>query len=164
MAEAEISAGIEIISWEVPEFHKHDRGRWWYILSGVLAVALIVYAVASGNFLFAVIILVGGFVMMFNDARHPQMVSISVTTEGIVIGNKFYDYDEIRHFAIVYKPAFDLKRVYFEFKNPVRQRLSLSLFDVNPLFLREHLVKYLSEDVDRNEEPLSEFVTRLLKL
>jgi hypothetical protein len=164
MAETEISAGLEIVSWEVPEFNKHERGRWWYALFGLIAVALIAYAVLSGNFLFAVIILIGGFVMILTDARHPRPVSVTVTTEGVVVGNRFYDYDEMRHFAIVYKPAFDLKRVYFEFKSPMKQRLSLALFDINPLYLREHLSKYLAEDLDRNEEPLSEFVSRLLKL
>lgn len=168
MAEDQVNeiepAGLEIISWEVPEYHKHDRSRWWYILFAAICIGLIIQAVLTANFLFAVILVIAGFVMIINDARHPAPVLFSITTEGIVIGRKFYDYDQIKHFAIVYKPAENLKRLYFEFKHAAKPRLSVALFDVNPLFLREHLGKYISEDAERTDEPTSEFLGRILKL
>lgn len=157
-------AGLEIISWEVPEFHKHDRSRWWYVVFAVIGLGLIIQAVLTSNFLFAVILVIAGFVIIVNDARHPSNVIFSITTEGVVVGRKFYDYDEIKHFAIVYKPAQDLKRLYFEFKSTAKPRLSVGLLDVNPLFLREHLSKYVSEDLERTDEPTSEFLGRILKL
>ncbi len=156
--------GMEIIAWEVPEYHKHDRGRWWYIIFAVICMGLIIQAIFTGNFLFAVILVIAGFVIIINDARHPAPVSVRITTEGVMVGRKFYDYDEMKHFAIVYKPAEDLKRLYFEFKTVTKPRLSVALFDINPLYIREHLTKYLSEDLERLDEPTSEFLARILKL
>lgn len=156
--------GFEIVSWETPEYQRHDRPSWWYGVYAVLAVGLIIFALTTSNFLFAVIIVIASFVILLHDARNPQPVLISLTTEGIVVGNRFYDYDEVKHFAIVYKPAQNLKRLYFEFKAARKHRLSLALHDTNPLFIRENLLKFLPEDLDRTDEPLSEFLGRVLKL
>ncbi len=156
--------GFEIISWETPEYHTHDRATWWYVIYAIIAIALIVYALYTNNFLFAIILVVGSFVIILNDARTPQNVIISLTTEGIIVGHRFYDYDEIKHFSIIYKPTQNLKKLYIQFKALTKQRLSIALHDTNPLFIREHLVKYVPEDLERTDEPLSEFISRVLKL
>ena len=114
--------------------------------------------------MFAIILVIGSFALIVNDARTPQEVLISLTTEGIIIGNRFYDYDEIKNFSIVYKPNRDLKQLYFDFKSFAKHRLSIALHDTNPLFLRDHLLKYLPEDLERTDETTSEIISRLLKL
>ncbi len=155
---------LEIISWEVPEYEKHNRSRAWYLLFALISLGLLAFAVFTANFLFGIIIIIAGFVLILNDARHPHLVPIVVTSEGIVVGRKFYDYDTLLSFSIVYKPAEDVKRVYFEFKSRNRPRLSIQLQDVNPLFLRENLARYMTEDLERIDESLSEALTRALKL
>lgn len=158
------SLGLEIVTWETPEYHQHERPSWWYIVYALIAIGLIVVALSTNNFLFAIIIVIGSFVIILHDARSPQNVLISLTTEGIIVGNRFYDYDQIKHFAIVYKPTHNLKRLYFDFKSVAKHRLSLALHDTNPLFVRENLLKYLPEDLQRTNEPLSEYLSRLLKI
>lgn len=158
------SLGMEIVTWETPEYHQHDRPTWWYIVYAIIAIGLVIFSLSTNNFLFAIIIVIGSFVVILHDARSPQNVLISLTTEGIIVGNRFYDYDQIRHFAIVYKPTHNLKRLYFDFKSITQHRLSLALHDTNPLFVRENLLKYLPEDLQRTDEPLSEYLSRLLKL
>jgi len=155
---------IEIISWEVPEYEKHSRTKRWYILFGAVMIAMIIYAIFSANFLFAIILIVAGFVLIINDARTPQMVTISLTTDGIFIGRKFYDFDDFRDFSIVYKPNIRVKQLYFEFKSLTKHRLSIPLLDVNPIFLRENLGQYLTEDLERTDQTASEALAKLLKL
>lgn len=160
----DLEFGLEIMSWEIPEYHKHERGHWWYILYALIGVGLVVQALIYGNFLFALIIVIGSLALILNDARHPKSIPVIITTEGLIVGGSFYDYDSIKHFTVVYKPAEHVKRVYFIFKSAVRHRLSLALADANPLFVREQLMKYLPENLERTDEPLSEFLARLLKL
>jgi len=62
-----------------------------------------------------------------------------------------------------YEPD-EAKTLFFEFKNRVRPRLSIPLENKNPLKIRAILLKYLPEDVERENEPLSEQLSRLLKL
>jgi len=92
------------------------------------------------------------------------LVKISLTEEGIIVGRKFYDYDEFKNFSIVYKPKQETKSLYFEFNNSLRPRLSIPLKKMNPLLIRKNLLKYLPEDLDRTDRPLSEELGKLFKL
>jgi len=51
-----------------------------------------------------------------------------------------------------------------EYKAMMKQRLSIPLMGQDPLLVRKYLLKYLPEDLERNNPPLSEQITRLLKL
>jgi hypothetical protein len=164
MPENQINYGKEIMGWLVPEYEKHERSGGWYVIAGAVAIALLIYCFFTANFLFAVIIIVTALVIILHHGREPERVKFSLTDEGIAIGRKFYDYDEIKDFAIVYKPRIEVKRLYFEFKNALRHRLSVPLENMNPLMVRETLLKYLKEDLERADQPLSEGLAKLFKL
>lgn len=152
------------ISWEVPEYEKYERGKGWYIFSSMVAFLLILYSFLTGNFLFAIIIIIATIVVVLHDGQETVLVKISLTDEGVVVGRKFHDYDEFKDFSIVYKPKQGIKNLYFEFKSVVRPRLSIPLEKMNPLIIRENLLKYLEEDLDRTDQPLSEELAKLFKL
>ncbi|NTW22325.1 hypothetical protein HGA34_02130 [Candidatus Falkowbacteria bacterium] len=156
--------GVAEMTWRVPEYEKHERDRRWYILAGVVVVLLVVYAFWTDNFLFMGIILLGSFILVLNETQEAPQVEISLTDEGVVVGRKFYDYDQLNNFGIVYKPNIGAKNLYFEFKSPMKQRLSIPLMEQDPLAVRKELLKYLPEDLDRTNRPLSENLSRLLKL
>jgi len=159
-----IDYGKEIISWKVPEYEKHERSRNWYIIITGLALLLLIYSFFSGNFLFAVIIIIAAAVIILHDGNEPILIKVSLTDEGVVVGRKFYDYDEFKDFSVVYKPRQEVKNLYFEFKNAIKPRLSIPLDKQNPLLIRENLLKYLPEDLDRTDQPLSEGLAKLFKL
>jgi len=160
----QIDYGDEIIGWSVPEYEKHSRTKTWYIAASAIAGLLLIYSLWTANFLFAVIVIIAGLVIIIHDGQEPDMARFSITDEGIVIGKKFYDFDEIKNFSIVYKPKQGVKNLYFEFKNALKHRLSIPLQDMNPLPIRENLLKYLDEDLERTNQPLSESIAKLLKL
>lgn len=155
---------METISWEVPEYDTHDRTRNWYYVAGVIGVLLLVYSVITSNFLFAGIIIIAALVIILTDGKEPQKVQIRLTDEGVEVGRKFYDYDEIKDFAIVYKPKMGVKNLYFEFKTVTKPRLSIPLLDRDPLIIRDKLLKYLQEDLERTDQPLSEGLAKMFKL
>ena len=154
----------DVVSWEVPEYDTHNRSKSWYVKASVIALALILYSFLTANFLFAVIIIIVSLVIVLNDGKEPEKVIFSIVDEGIVIGKRFYDFDDIKNFAIVYKPNQGVKNLYFEFKNVLTHRLSIPLENINPLPIRENLLKYLPEDLDRTDQPLSEGLAKLFKL
>ena len=152
------------ISWPVPEYDKHEKGGGWYIFYSLIAFLLILYSFLSGNFLFAVIIIIAAIVIVLRDGQEPDFVKISLTEEGVIVGRKFYDYDEFKNFSIVYKPKLEIKNLYFEFSNSLKPRLSIPLKKMNPLLIRKSLLRYLPEDLDRTDRPLSEELGKLFKL
>lgn len=166
MAESAKTAdyGKKMISWTIPEYDKHEREKGWYIVAAIVGLIFIIYSFFSGNFLFAAIVIIGALVIMIHDGQEPMKIDFSITDEGLIVGKKFYDYDVIKDFSIVYKPHDNVKNLYFEFKNAVRPRLSIPLKSMNPLPIRENLLKYLLEDLERTDQPLSEALAKMFKL
>ncbi len=156
--------GEEIVSWEVPEYEKPERNKNWYYIAISIVIIFLSYSLYTTNFLFGLIIIISTIIFYIHDHRNPDIVEVSLTTEGISVGRKFHDFDEIKDFSVVYKPHYGVENLYFEFKDSVKHRLSIPLFDTNPLPIRENLLKYLPEDLERTDAPDSEGLARLLKL
>ncbi len=163
-ASEKIDYGDEIMGWKVPEYEKHERTKSWYIIATTVALLLLLFSFVTLNFLFAVIIIVVALVVIIHDGREPDKIKVSITDEGVFVGKKFFDFDEFRNFAVVYKPHQEVKNLYFEFKSFIRPRLSIPLQNVNPLSIRKNLLKYISEDLDRTDQSLSEGLAKLFKL
>jgi len=154
----------ELIFWTAPEFEKYERTKRWYTVAIAAAALMLLFAFFTANFLFAVIIIVVALIIILHDGREPERVKIAITDEGVTVGKRFFDYDDLKDFSIVYKPRVGVKNLYFEFKNIVRPRLSIPLENMNPLPIREILLKYLPEDLERTDQPISEALARLFKL
>ena len=166
----------QYIRWQVPEYKKPERGRNWYIIAGAFALLCLflsffnfsgwhlIFLGLSSNFLFALIIILATIVMIINDSQTAAMIDVELGPEGVKIGRNFYDYDILKNFAVLYKPKQSLKNLYFEFKTSMRPRLSLPLRRLDALTVRNFLIRYLSEDQERTDAPLSEQLTKLLKL
>ncbi|HAM88416.1 TPA: hypothetical protein DDY55_04950 [Candidatus Falkowbacteria bacterium] len=156
--------GKEIYKWQVPEFDKHFRPQSWYILASGIAVVLLLLSLKTANFLFAVIIIIATLIIILHDGKEPDLVDFSMYSEGIMIGKRFYDYDELKNFSVIFKPSQNVKNLYFEFNGFIKPRLSIPLMDMNPLQIRETLLKYIKEDLERTDQPVSEGLANLLKL
>ena len=153
-----------IDSWQVDEYEKRARSKKWYILAAVAAFLMMLFSFFTSDFLFAVIIVIASLIFILHSGHEPDRVTISLTEEGIIVGRNFYDYDDIKNFAVVFKPRKDVKNLYIEFKTVLKHRLTIPLGNKDPLFVRDNLLKYLSEDLERTDEPMSESLARLFKL
>jgi len=164
------------LRWQVPEYRKPDRNQTWYILAAIFIVICLffcfftvrswslVFLGYSSNFLFALILIIAAIIMIINESQPTIMVDIELGPEGLKVGTKFYDYDELKNFAVLYKPKQGIKNLYFEFKASLRLRLSIPLRRLDALTVRNFLIRYLDEDLERVAPPLSEQLTKLLKL
>ena len=164
MERAKINYGEVLHSWIVPEYMQHKRSRLWYISASIAGLVLIIYSLFSANFLFAVIIIVGTLIIIIHDGQKPARVKIAITDEGVVIGRVFYDYNELKNFATVEKKNENIKNLYFEFKSALRQRLSIPLDGMEINDIKTTLLRHLPLDKERTDIPVSEQLSRLLKL
>ena len=153
-----------IINWMVPEYEAYERSKSWYIAASIIAVIVLIYALWTANFLFVVIIVLAATVIILNDNGNPENVGFAIADEGLIIGQKFIDFDELKNFSIIYKPRQNTKQIYFEFHNVLRPRLSIQLNNMNPLKIRDILLNYLQEDLERENEPFSERIGKLFKI
>ncbi|MBI4599252.1 hypothetical protein HY734_03610 [Candidatus Uhrbacteria bacterium] len=155
--------GSPLLSWEVDEYPRHERSRTWYIAGAVVGVLLIVYAIATANFLFAVIILMVGIITLLSTFQDPEKVDVVLTTTGVVIGNSFHDYQEMKDFSIAYSPP-DVKLLYLDFQKLWHPMVSIPLEDTDPNEVRGILLQYCPENLNRTDETLTDMIRRLYKL
>lgn len=154
--------GKELIRWEVSDQSDHVRGALWYIFAAAAAIGFLIWAIATRNFLFAFIVIMFGVIIMTHRIRPSVRYEFVISELGIRLGSRFYPWKDIARFWIVYEPP-DVKTLYFDFGG-LRPRLPVPLEDTDPNRVRKILLTVLTEDTARNEEPLSDWVARILKI
>jgi len=161
--EAPIQIGAPQMAWEVDEYPQHQRSRTWYLVTGIFGVVMIIYAIATANFLFAVIILMTGVITLLATFMPPDRVPVVITNTGVVVSDMYYDFEAIKDFAIVYDPP-EIKYLYLEFDSPWHPLVSVPLEDEDPNEVRELLLPYLIENIHRTDERLTDALRRVYKL
>jgi len=151
------------ITWKIPEYREYERSKKWYMISAAISAALIMYAVVTSNFLFAMIIIIAIITIALHDNKKAAALDFSITENGIRIGEAFYDYSLFKNFWIYYEPS-EAKTLFFEFKNSLRPRLSVPLQNKNPLKIRAILLAHMTENIQMENEPLSEQISRIIKI
>jgi hypothetical protein len=150
-------------SWEVDERPKYNRGLLWYVIAFAVGGGLLVYSVYSANFLFALMIVMFALIMYLTNMGKARRVMFSITDLGIIMGEAFYPYKDIRRFWFIYDPP-DIKNLYLEFKSAFVPRMTVPMEDMNPNLVRQVLGQFVREDFSEDEEPFSEFLSRILKI
>ena len=163
MSEQPTTYGTSVVRWETWEYPKYDRSRFWYMIAGAVGIGLLLFAIFTGSFLFAVFILMVGIIFFLSHLREPDRITVHVTTNGVLLGRHFYAFRELKDFAIVYQPP-AVKILYLDFVNAFHPLTSIPIEDADPNAIREALMPYVLEDLDRTEETLTDMVARLYKL
>lgn len=159
----ETNTGRVIFEWLFKEYEQYDRSKRWYIIVLILGIAMVAYALFTANYLFALVIILFGIVMYLHEMQAPMDVYFGITETGVILGKKFYKFSELEGFWIIYNPP-DVKNLYFRLKNVVKFRIKIPLMDFDPNPIREYIKRYLIEESEQEEEPLSDRLARLLKI
>ncbi|MGC9049026.1 MAG: hypothetical protein ACP5IX_02310 [Patescibacteria group bacterium] len=159
----EADHGKKLAEWEFSEYVKYQRTLAWYIGLGIIGAAVIIYSIFSKNFLFALIVILIGFILVLHSKREPAGLKCLIFEDGIQVGTRFYDWDEIKSFRLVYKPP-KVKLLYIDLKSILMPDFSVPLNNQNPLEIRQILKIYLPEDLEKQYETLTDRMNRWLKL
>jgi len=160
-----IEAGFGKIQfmWFFPEFIKHERGKYWYIAAVIIFSLLFLYSYISSNPFFALIVALFILMYFFLGKKDPEYIPCLLTQDGLVIGDKFTEYSKFGTFYIIYNPP-GIKNLYFQPKNNLRPRIVVPLENENPVEIRRLLLKYIDEDLEKEEIPASETISHILKI
>lgn len=157
------NVGQVTLRWSFREFRELNRSVTWWVTAGGVALAMIIYAVIIANFLFALIIIMVAFIFVGETRRTPRTLECKITSTGVVVGKKYWRWSDFLNFWITYNPP-AVTNLYLVPKNPFDPRITVPLEKTNPLKVREFLTKHITEDLEREDEPTSEAINRLLKL
>ncbi|MFZ2190491.1 MAG: hypothetical protein WA057_06540 [Candidatus Magasanikiibacteriota bacterium] len=151
--------GDMLHEWTIQEYEQHDRGRLWYIIMIALGLGFVLIGIFTGNFLFSLIIILAGIIIFLQSNQAPLQVSFKITELGIVIGNRFYKYSEFLDFYIIYQPP-RVKTLFLETNSALRPLVRIPLLDKNPVDVRHSLLEFLTENLEKEDEPLSDRIAR----
>jgi len=159
----EIANAQSLFVWEMPSHEQHERTPVWYLIVSLLALASVVYGVLANNYLFALIVLISAVILILVNNDEPGNILVQIGHNGIVVDGNFVLYDQLADFSVIYHPPFT-KVLYLERKISFKPRIKLYLEDQDPLAIRQHLLKYLPENLDLRDEHVSDIVGRLLRI
>ena len=126
-------------------------------------LALFIYAIWSYNFLFAVIIIIIATIIFIHEKREPEPLPFSITYKGITLADDFIPYKNIKKFWIVYEPP-EIKKLYFQLDRKLRAELSVPLLNMNPVYIRQILLKYLPEDLEQKNPSTDDLLEKMFKI
>jgi len=149
--------------WETPEHERHDRGSKWYVVMGAVALLFVAYAIWTTNYLFALIVLLLAITIILIGNEKPRKILVQVGHHGLVLDGHFISYEDLEHFAIIYQPPM-IKTLYLYPKNSVLPRYRIYLGDQDPVGVRDHLRRYVAENLEMRDEHASDIIGRLLRL
>jgi hypothetical protein len=173
--------GEVLASWQFPEHIKHERSLKWYVFFFLLVAIIITLSVfgfdvtlfrISGqpfglsfdkNYLFIVLIVLFLILYFYYERKEIENMTIFLTEDGVVINNKLIEYKSLDDFYLVYFPP-KIKNLYLQPKNLLKPIIIIPLEDENPIEVREILLRYLKEDLEKEEMPTSESLSKIFKL
>lgn len=93
------------VSWRAAEFEYVERSRGWYVLLGIVAAIFIAASLWQGNVFFALFIALAGVVLVTVSRRKPPVVEFCVDGEGVSIGTRRLQYDDLEGFSFHDRPG-----------------------------------------------------------
>jgi len=117
------------IEWETTLSLNKERDIGWYLTFGIILIILLIYALFSKNFLFALILILGAILIV----KQPidRKIKCLLDDEGfkIVNENKIYEYEDIENFYI-FENTNELTQLHilvFNFKKRIIPHLKINI-------------------------------------
>ncbi len=157
----EIKPEEVLMQWKALEFKQYDRPKSWYISLLLIAGGLIIYSLLTANYLLIIITIILAVIINSLTRKNPETLDIAITSKGIKVNEKLYTFTEdLESFWILYDPP-ELKTLNFKRQQRFIPELSIQLEKQNPLKIREFLLEYLEEEIER-EEHMADQISRKL--
>lgn len=132
------------ISWRTPEYEYREKTTDWYWTLGIITLLLAIFAIWERNFIFFVMIIVGSFTVVLYAVKRPSIVSITISGRGVQIDDRLFPYETLQSFWIFYEIGGE-KEISFKTKGAISNSLKIPLGDLDPLEVRELLLRFLPE-------------------
>jgi hypothetical protein len=151
---------IAPLHWQTLEYEERERSADWYWAVGIITVSLAIASIIFNNVLFALVIILGGFVLSVYAARPPHEIDIVLDDLGIKIDKIFYPYRTLESFWVEQRG--DSFRVLVKSQRLIMPYIiiPINLEEVEPEDVQTYLRRYLPE-VFHSESPLHHLMEHL---
>ena len=148
-----------LLSWEAFDFERDPQARQFLIYIGAALAIGGLAAIFFGNFLFAALLLISGGLIAAQAYREPKLMHFAVTSRGVKIARRLYEYDDLKSFWLSYDPPL-FKELVVTSKKTLMPLVRVPLGNLDPLPLREILLRFLPEV--KYEESVIDIISKRL--
>lgn len=151
-----------LLSWDAPEYIKHAKGKLWFLLSGIVVIFFVLYAIWTSSWTMAVAFIALAGVYSITHHKEPGRIRVNVDDFGITVAGKKIPYNQIKTFWIISKPPIVnvLKLLLTE---KFMGEMTIQLDGQDPGEVRKILIRHIPEFEGRGES-FVDFIIRSFKL
>ncbi len=150
----------EVIEWSALEHEARERGPYWFLFPGVVALALIIFGFFSKNYFFIAFVIPAFLLLGVYMKRDPRTVSYAIDGEGVKAAGTIYPFSNIKSFYVFDKNG--VNELSLEVKSVLSPFLRLPLGETNPGKVRTCLIRFLPEE--EHKELATDQIARSLGL
>ena len=105
-AAQQIDQTADIINWEAQDSIIGEKNRLWYVLFGVVIVALLAVSWLISSWTFAALIIVSAIaIVVVRTSSAARTVSYSLSGIGFYIDGKIHEYSQFKSFGVLKEPG-----------------------------------------------------------
>jgi hypothetical protein len=131
------------LGWRALEYDYHERSPDWFWAVGIITIALSITAVILHDVLFALVIVLSGFVLSLYAARPPKEIDITLNEKGVRVEKVFYPYHTLESFWLEENET--SSRILIKSQRLVMPYIILPIGDADPEDVHEYLLHHLPE-------------------
>ncbi len=149
-----------VLSWTALARPRVERTKRWYVTAGVVACAVVAYALFTGAWTLAIVTVIAGAMYPLVHDHRPPSASIALHDSGILFNDDFVRWDQLAGFWFLTTPA------YTELRFVPRaggKRMAIHTGTLDPANLRMILGQRLPE-LKHKRESLIDIFIRVCKL
>lgn len=148
-----------LLAWKSPEFVYHPKSFKWHLFVFLTLAIIIVISFFMQQWFAIVVFLLAAVVLIQYAETKPKVVDVVLTSFGMQFGTRFYAYNSIKSFWIVYSP--EIKILNFEPTKRFLPIITIQLEDVDPFQVKNILKDYILEETERTEDIFDKIVRYL---
>jgi len=133
-----------IYKWRALEHEIQEKDKKWYLVTGLILAAIILYAIFTDGLIMAITFILIGVVGYIVLNKKPREINFYITDDGVVADREIYEFEEVTSFWIFYEIN-GMKVISLHTKNKFMPFVHIPLGKEDPVKIREILLNYLEE-------------------
>ncbi len=155
------TAPLPLLAWEAPSLPPHERSARWYVIGGVLVLAVAVYSLLTGNWTFSLALLLIGGMYGWVHRVPPALHQMQLFEDGFLYDQTYTSWQDCKAFWFYRFPGYT--ELHITLKRGWMRTVTIQTGIVDVERIRETIAPYLTEHEDR-EERFIHALARKLKL
>ncbi len=99
---------MDKITWQAPEFIKHDKSSSWFVALWIISAGLVVVAFLTKSILMGVLVFIATLVVSVYAAKEPRNIKIVLDERKINFGKESKSLDNFSSFWIFEKGSYNI--------------------------------------------------------